>query len=363
MLDFGSFINVHFTTLFLILLCGIKLHAQQKARDVELRFFWLTLICCFLLTMEDILETITALDPALRFWRILLSVIGYVLRPTAAVGLLLVVCPPERRSWKIWILCLVNLAVNLTAFFSPIAFSFGADYDFVRGPLGYAVFVIGLLYMIQILALVWQRFYEGKRAERWILIICVIGCMAASAVDAFFGGCHLNEAMMVASMFLFVFLRSHDNYLDPLTSLRNRFAFYDDGEHLSRDISAVASLDMNGLKKLNDTQGHAAGDRALTEIGRCINEACDHNTIGYRVGGDEFVVLFLHRDEEAVEKTVKAIKDCVAGAGYSVSTGYAMKEKDSSLEDALQASDQNMYRDKADYYQQTGRDRRSRPRA
>ncbi|MBO4926093.1 MAG: GGDEF domain-containing protein [Clostridia bacterium] len=362
MLDFGSFINVHFTTLFLILLCGIKLHAQKKARDVELRFFWLTLICCFLLTMEDILETITALDPALRFWRTLLSVIGYVLRPTAAVGLLLVVCPPERRSWKIWILCLVNLTVNMTAFFSPVAFSFDADYAFARGPLGYAVFVIGLLYMVQILALVWQRFYEGKRAERWILIICVVGCMAASTVDAFFGGCHLNEAMMIASMFLFVFLRSHDNYLDPLTSLRNRFAFYDDGEHLARDISAVASLDMNGLKKLNDTQGHAAGDRALTEIGRCISEVCDRNTIGYRVGGDEFVLLFLHREEEAVEKAVRTIKDSVAGAGYSISTGHAMKGKDCSLEDALQASDRTMYADKAGYYQQTGRDRRSRPR-
>ena len=87
----GSFINVHFSTLFLIILCGIKLYAQQKSRDAELRFFWMTLICCFLLVVEDILETFAAQDPALRFWRILFSVIGYALRPTAAVGLLLVI--------------------------------------------------------------------------------------------------------------------------------------------------------------------------------------------------------------------------------------------------------------------------------
>ena len=102
-MDF-TWISVHFTTLFLAVLYGIKLRAQKKAKDVEMRFFWTTLLCCFLLVIEDILETICAADPDLRFWRILVSIIGYVLRPTAAVGLLLVVCPPEKRSWKIWIL-------------------------------------------------------------------------------------------------------------------------------------------------------------------------------------------------------------------------------------------------------------------
>ena len=205
-----SWIDIHYTTVLLVILCGIKLHALKKTKDVELRFFWLTLVCCFLLFIQDILETYAALNPELRFWRILLSIIGYTLRPVAAVGLLLVVCPPEKRSWKIWIPAGINLVVNLTAFFSPVAFSFDQDYDFIRGPLGYVVFVVGLLYMIQILIAVWRRFYEKKRAERLILICCVIGCMTASAVDAFFGGCHLNEAMIIGCIFLLFFLRYHD---------------------------------------------------------------------------------------------------------------------------------------------------------
>jgi len=355
-------INVHFTTVLLAVLCGIKLHAQKKTRDAELRFFWMTLICCFLLVLEDILESYCAKDPNLRFWRILLSIIGYDLRPIAALGLMLVVCPPERRSWKLWIPAIINLAVNLTAFFSPIAFSFDQDYDFVRGPLGYVVFIVGVLYMIQTLVFIWKRFYEGKRAERWILICCVIGCLAASVVDALFGGCHLNEAILISCVFLLFFLRSHDNYLDPLTSLRNRFAFYDDSENLIREISAVASLDMNGLKKLNDSKGHAAGDQALAVIGRCLMENSDRNTIPYRVGGDEFVVLFIRQTKEAVEQIIKRIKDSVMSAGYSVSIGYAMKETDRNLDDTLRESDRNMYADKAEYYQQSGRDRRAHPR-
>ncbi len=356
-------IDLYFTTILLTILCGIKLHAQKKTRDAEMRFFWMTIICCFLLVIQDILESYCAKYPDLRFWRILLSIIGYDLRPTAAVGLLLVVCPPKQRTWKLWIPAIINLLVNLTAFFSPLAFSFDENYKFVRGPLGYVVFIVGVLYMLQTLVYVWKRFYEGKRAERLILICCVVGCLAASVVDALFGGCHLTEAILISCIFLLFFLRTHDNYLDPLTSLRNRFAFYDDSENLIRDISAVASLDMNGLKRLNDREGHAAGDRALAEIGRCLSENCDRNTIPYRVGGDEFVILFLRQTQEAVERVIQRVKDAVAGAGYSVSIGYIMKEKGQNLDEAQRESDHNMYGDKALYYQKSGRDRRAQPRA
>ena len=359
----GIWIKIHFTTVLLAVLCCIKLRAQQKAKDAEMRFFWMTLVCCFLLVLEDILESCAAENPDLRFWRILFSVIGYDLRPVAAVGLLLVVCPPEHRSWKLWIPAILNLAVNLTAFFSPLAFSFDQDYDFVRGPLGYVVFIVGLLYMVWILYFIWQRFYEGKKAERLILISCVIGCMAASFVDALFGGCHLNEAILISCVFLLFFLRSHDNCLDPLTSLRNRFAFFDDSNSLARDISAVVSLDMNGLKKLNDTSGHAAGDLALAEIGKCLGSIGSRDVIPYRIGGDEFAVLFIRQPEEAVEQALVRVKECVARTGYSVSAGYAMKAADQSLDDALHEADRNMYREKTEYYQQSGRDRRARPRA
>lgn len=354
----GILISRHFITVLLVLLCGIKLYAQKKTKDAELRFFWITLLCCFLLVMQDSLESYAAKKPELLFWRVLLSIIGYDLRPVAAVGLLLVVCPPEMRSWKLWIPAIISLAVNLTAFFSPIAFSFNQEYNFVRGPLGYVVFIVSFLYMIQILVLIWRRFYERKKEERWILIICVTGCMAASAVDALIGGCHLNDAMMIGCVFLLFFLRTHDNYQDPLTSLRNRFAFYDDTDLLVRDVSVIASIDMNGLKKLNDTQGHTAGDRALAQIGRCLCEISSRNTIPYRVGGDEFIILFVHESMEKAEKILEQARADILRAGYSVSIGWAKKEKDQSLEDALQESDLQMYKEKAAYYQNRGRDRR-----
>ena len=59
-------ISVHYITIFLVILLGIKLHAQGKTRDVELRYYWLTLICCALLVVEDVLESAAAEDPDLR---------------------------------------------------------------------------------------------------------------------------------------------------------------------------------------------------------------------------------------------------------------------------------------------------------
>ena len=352
----------HFTTILLVVLCAIKLHSQKKARDVDMRYFWVTLLSCCLLAIQDMVETYASTDPEMRFLRVLFSAIGYILRPVAAVGMLLVVLPPERRTWKVWIPAVINAAVNLTAFFSPLAFSFDEEYRFTRGPLGYVVFVVSFIYLFLILVVVLYRFYEGKKAERWLLVFCALGVIGAALVDVLLAGRHLNEAIMIGCIFILFYLRSHDNYLDPMTSLRNRFAYYDDSENLNRNISAVASIDMNGLKKLNDTQGHAAGDAALTEIGRCLHEINNRRTLAYRVGGDEFVLLFIDQSQEDVERVLQRVKEKVSGTGYSVSVGYSMKTQDQSLDDVTREADQNMYQEKAEYYQKNGRDRRSRPR-
>ena len=57
-----SFINAHYTTIFLVLLFGIKLHAQRESRNIDMRYYWLTLFCCALLVVQDQLETVASLN-------------------------------------------------------------------------------------------------------------------------------------------------------------------------------------------------------------------------------------------------------------------------------------------------------------
>ena len=300
----------------------------------------------------------TAGNPALRFWRILFSVFGYTLRSTAVLGLLLVIIPKEKRNLVLWIPSLITLVICSTAFFTDIAFGFDDDYHFYRGPLGLIAFVVPVFYLLLILWVFFRHYTQRNSAGRYIIPICGVFCLVVTFVDVVYGGVRLNEAIVFSSVCFFLTLYSHDNRLDPLTGLLNRKAFYDDCNAQGRSIKAVISLDMNGLKRLNDSQGHKAGDEALIAIGRCIRDVTDHNTLAYRIGGDEFLILSVHDNEEKICQVEEQIKESVSREGYSISSGHAMRDSDGNLEDMIRVSDSRMYEDKANYYRQKGRDRR-----
>ena len=348
----------HFGALVLVVLFAILLYSQRNTRDKELRYFWVTLISCFLLVIQDWLELITSEDPSLRFWRTLLSVAGYVFRSTAAVGLVLVVCKPEHRSKALWIPCLVNLAVCSTAFFSDIAFGFDEEYKFYRGPLGYVSFVVPILYLIMILWMTYKRYKDSGFMERMFLVVCALICLISAALDTTMGGVRLNQAIISTSIFFYLFLRSYDVRRDALTNLLNRQSLYNDCETLNRKICAVASVDMDGLKALNDSRGHEAGDEALRAIGRCMQEATDSKIRAYRIGGDEFVLLYARADENAVRENLEEIRRKVKEAGYSISIGYAMREEKDNPESMIRRSDIKMFEQKAKYYREKQHDRR-----
>lgn len=92
-------------------------------------------------------------------------------------------------------------------------------------------------------------------------------------------------------------------FFDPLTNLPNRRLFMDRIGHAllagkrSKKYGALLLMDLDNFKTLNDTQGHAVGDRLLIEVGnRLVNSIREVDTVS-RLGGDEFVVLFEELDE------------------------------------------------------------------
>ena len=347
----------HLVTLFLILIFSLKLGGKKSFRDVETKYFWVTVFSCLILVLEDSLESVLSEYPAFRFWRTLLSIIGYTFRTTAAVGLLLVLVPPEKRRFWVWIPNLLLLLLCSTAFFTDICFGFDETYAFYRGPLGGAVFIVPMIYMLLILWNVVRLFSEKNGPERFILPVCAVFCLLTPIADVFGGGTRINEAIMMSSIFFYIVLYSRDNRHDKLTGLLNRQAFYDDCARYGNSIGAVASFDMNGLKELNDTQGHHAGDEALIKIGKCFMIAEDRHTEAYRVGGDEFVLLFFIEGEAGAAEMLGKIKESVKAAGYHISAGYAIREKGADLEETIKLADSRMYEDKTRYYREKGVDR------
>ncbi len=117
----------------------------------------------------------------------------------------------------------------------------------------------------------------------------------------------------------------------------------------ARRVSAVA-VDVNGLKRVNDTAGHAAGDQLLTSVARLLVQHFSPliGSMIARVGGDEFVVLVPNHSVEAVLSCANALCDAASGlpAGAGVSCGVASTTRawpHLSATDLFRAADQAQY--------------------
>ena len=346
-----DFLKSHFITMFLILGLSLLIATRRESRDVQLRYFWLTIAVMTLLVIADYLETWLAQDRAMYFWRTLMSVLCYTLRPIAVMSLVLITVYDYRRQWLLWLPCVLNALIMSTAFFSPLAFYYDeVDYAFRRGPLGYTVFVITVVYLVLLFWSVNQRFGKNHPWEQRVLYFCAVFSAAAAVLDILLGGTRLSTSIMISAIFFYIFLRTQDTSRDALTHLLNRQSFYDDARMYEPQVSAVVSADMNGLKALNDSEGHVAGDRAIAAIGSCLLSRASRNVVPYRVGGDEFLILFLKTPEPQVLEALESIRRDVAAAGCSISIGVAFREENETIMELYRRSDERMYEDKEFWY-------------
>lgn len=142
------------------------------------------------------------------------------------------------------------------------------------------------------------------------------------------------------------------SYHDYLTGMFNRRFYEETLERLDRSENLPLALllgDVNGLKYLNDTVGHTAGDELLIKIANIIRENCQENYVAARLGGDEFVIVIPLAKQQEVESVIagilKSAKDqSVAGIPLSISLGYAIKEEESdSIDEVFKRAEDQMY--------------------
>ena len=149
-------------------------------------------------------------------------------------------------------------------------------------------------------------------------------------------------------------------FLDPLTGLANRFLLMDRFEvamrhaRRSRKQFAVLMLDLNKFKAINDTYGHAAGDKVLITVAqRLVSIVRESDTVA-RLGGDEFVLIVESISQRAQlealgHKLVDVVsQDLILESGETVavgaSVGYAWYPRDGdNLREILDVADQAMY--------------------
>lgn len=193
-----------------------------------------------------------------------------------------------------------------------------------------------------------QRQYEVFHSMLiWTFVVILLSCIAASII--------------AVKLFRYVSNPSLHNMsnTDFLTGVQNRNAFELFLNNLDttseKAHTALLLADMDGLKYINDTYGHAAGDEYIKFGCRIIQMSISDDCILYRIGGDEFAVLMRNAGEEEAKALIGKIRENLSVENKKnkgnmiekkgMSIGYAVydPEQDSSLHNTLKRADEKMY--------------------
>ena len=147
---------------------------------------------------------------------------------------------------------------------------------------------------------------------------------------------------------------------DALTGVRNKRAYDEEVQKINDDISrgnkrfGVVMIDLNYLKRTNDTYGHEAGNISIQKLCHLVCGIFSHSPV-FRIGGDEFTVILRKRDYNNIESLAKLFDESIADLSsdsslepaerISAALGYALFDasKDSSFEDVFNRADEEMY--------------------
>jgi len=145
---------------------------------------------------------------------------------------------------------------------------------------------------------------------------------------------------------------------DSLTGLWNRRWFFDRG---AKELEAaavdgwplsIAMIDLDDFKKVNDTHGHAAGDRALRHVAQQLRDLCQDGDLAARIGGEEFVLL-TRRSGEAAQRHLDALRARVAstpvdfeGTAIPLTISIGSAQGGGDLDALLRDADEALYQAK-----------------
>lgn len=203
-----------------------------------------------------------------------------------------------------------------------------------------SVVMFPLRYNGEVLGFIWATNFETKNAMR------------------------IKETLELTTFFLSSQIASYNlkkrlemiSFTDLLTGVYNRNAM---NSRVSEIVSCAAEkkvtywvvfADLNGLKKMNDVQGHSAGDLLLKKAAILLQELFKGNDI-YRAGGDEFVVIIPGCDRQELEKKVDALREASQdpeNVCLAVGSSYCGLKTD--IRDAMRDADEDMYERKSRYY-------------
>ena len=270
---------------------------------------------------------------------------------------LIIIATVKHMRWYIIIPALVLAIINIVSIFTGIVVRFDADCNLKRGVLGYLPYIGVGVYSVLLVYILIRK--SNKQLTEIIPIVFMAFAFLTGIVFPLVIGKDYAKifctTMAIALFVYYVFLILQLTKKDALSGLLNRQAYYSAIQDDYKNITAVVSIDMNGLKTINDTEGHIAGDYAIVSLSNCFLKAARYKQSVYRIGGDEFIILCHKTSDKELTDLIIKIKEHVSKTKYSCSIGFCYNpNQDKDIEEMVKISDEMMYADKAEYYLRNG---------
>lgn len=266
-----------------------------------------------------------------------------------------------------------EILVIIVNFFYPVMFFFSKDGEYIARPARYVILYVQLVLfaVIAIDTLLTAARLKGNSRyphlaigisglimSVFILLQAHYPMMPFYAVGNLIATCMINSFVVVGER-----IESSRKlgsimtvaYKDSLTNVRNNAAYTEYKKMIGNSIRdgqlsefAVIVFDLNDLKKVNDTDGHDAGDRYIREGCELICRTFDHSPV-FRIGGDEFVACLMNEDFRNRDSLYRSfneqIENNIRNGGVVVSAGISVyyPGKDSGYDDVFVRADELMY--------------------
>ena len=330
-----------------VILLKTTVFMERKA----IRRMLILIASVFLLSVAVFVEFYLGDRGIMPEFRTVLTAVRYSATPFIMAMILFTLI--QKSRWFVFIPAAVFSIINIVSIFTGIVFSIDGESTLKRGPLGYLPYIAVGLYSI---FLVYALFKHSNRQLSEIIPIVFLSLAFISGlILPFILGKDYSKifctTIMVALFVYYVFSILQLTSKDALTGLLNRQAYYAAVSESAKNITGMISIDMNGLKTINDNGGHNAGDEALKTLAQCFLNALQEKHTAYRVGGDEFVIVCRRSSEDEIVHLIGQIRDNLSKTAYSCSIGYSCTSDGAkTVDEMLKESDQMMYADKSSHY-------------
>ncbi len=325
---------------------------------------------------------------SLQAWVLhLVKCADYILTPMAGGAIVAQMKLRDKWHKALMMVLLANTVFQIVSIFTDWMIVIDAHNRYSHGPL-YAVYILVYLLVIALVAaefLVYGLQYRRQnRASLYsILLLVVVGIGMQENLGGEIRTAYIAITLGAALMFIHYsefYQMSTDEHMrlqreqlmtDALSGAASRHAFMKAVERIRNTTGipndlAVFTVDINGLKGVNDTLGHNVGDDLIVGAAHCIDKAARGKGKCYRTGGDEFVILGRMGKETADElllclerETVMWSRDQVTELSLSVGYALAAEHPGVTIDNLLKSADEAMYAAKAAYYRKNGLDRRN----